>query len=68
MEGGVAIFLLFLIIVVGLALAFFFGGLGGGIEAYRAKRAGESEPPRPEHATVRDDGSSEAQRGSHLET
>jgi hypothetical protein len=51
---------------VGLGLAFVFGGLGGGLEAYRAKRAGEREPPRPTHATVRDDGASEAERGSHL--
>jgi hypothetical protein len=66
MEGGVALFLLFIIIIVGLGLAFVFGGLGGGLEAYRAKRAGEREPARPTHATVRDDGASEAQRGSHL--
>jgi hypothetical protein len=67
MEGGIAIFLLFLIIVVGLGLAFVFGGLGGGLEAYREKRAGGAKPPRPTHATVRDDGSSEAERGSHLQ-
>jgi len=67
MEGGIAIFLLFLIIVVGLGLAFVFGGLGGGLEAYRAKRAGEGDRLRPTHATVRDDGASEAQRGSHLD-
>jgi len=66
MEGGIAFFLLFLIVVVGLGLAFAFGGLGGGLAAYRTKRAGEREPPRPTHATVRDDGSSEAERGSHL--
>ncbi|HEV7493969.1 hypothetical protein [Baekduia sp.] len=57
--------MLFLIIVVGLGLAFVFGGLGGGLEAYRAKRT-EREPPRPTHATVRDDGASEAEPGSHL--
>ena len=67
MEGGIAIFLLFLIIVLGLGLAFVFGGLGGGLEAYRAKRAGDGGRPRPTHATVRDDGASEAQRGSHLD-
>jgi hypothetical protein len=66
MEGGIAFFLLFLIIVVGLGLAFAFGGLGGGLAAYRAKHSGERKPPRPTHATVHDDGSSEAERGSHL--
>lgn len=66
MEGGIALFLLFLIIVVGLGIAFVFGGLGGGLTALRDKRAGNAKPSRPTHATVRDDGSSEAQRGSHL--
>jgi hypothetical protein len=33
MEGGIAIFLLFLIIVFGLVLALLFGGLGGGKQA-----------------------------------
>jgi hypothetical protein len=67
MEGGIALFLLFLIIVVGLGLAFVFGGLGGGLTALREKRAGQAQPGRPTHATVRDDGASEAQRGSHLD-
>lgn len=33
MEGGIAIFLLFLIIVFGLVLALLFGGLSGGKQA-----------------------------------
>lgn len=66
MEGGIAIFLLFLIIVVGLGIAFVFGGLGGGLTALREKRAGNARPSRPTHATVRDDGASRAQRGEHL--
>jgi len=66
MEGGIAIFLLFLIIVAALVLAFVFGGLGGGIEAYREKRAGGRKPPRPTHAVVHDDGESRAQPGDKL--
>jgi hypothetical protein len=66
MEGGVAFFLLFLIIVVGLAVGFFFFGLGGGLEAYRAKRAGGRKRPRPTHAVVHDDGASEAERSDKL--
>jgi hypothetical protein len=59
MEGGVALFLLFLIIVVGLALAVVFGGLGGGVQALNEKRAGRKRD-RPTHAVVADDGSSTA--------
>jgi hypothetical protein len=66
MEGGIAFFLLFLIIVVGLALAFVFGGLGGGLEAYRERRAGRRKPPRPTHAVVHDDGESHAEPGNKL--
>jgi hypothetical protein len=66
MEGGIAIFLLFLIIVVGLVLAFLFGGLGGGLEAYRERRSGRTPPPRPTHSVARDDGSDHAERGSRL--
>jgi hypothetical protein len=61
MEGGIAIFLLFLIIVVGLALAVVLGGLGGGVEAINEKRAGRRRQSRPTHAVVADDGSSSAQ-------
>lgn len=61
MEGGVALFLLFLIIVAGLALAVVFGGLGGGLEAINAKRAGRQKPRRPMHSVVADDGSSTAE-------
>lgn len=60
MEGGIAIFLLFVIIVVGLALAFVFGGLGGGLTALREKRAGRGGERRPTHSVVHDDGSSRA--------
>jgi hypothetical protein len=60
MEGGIAIFLLFVIIVVGLALAFVFGGLGGGLQAWRERREGQGEARRPTHARVEDDGSSRA--------
>jgi hypothetical protein len=66
MEGGIAIFLLFLIIVAGLALAFFFGGLGGGLQAYRERRASGRKPPRPTHAVVHDDGESRAEPGNQL--
>jgi hypothetical protein len=66
MEGGIAIFLLFLIIVAGLVLAFLFGGLGGGLQAWREKRAGDGEPRRPTHAVVADDGSSTAEPGDRL--
>jgi hypothetical protein len=66
MEGGIALFLLFLIIVVGLALAFIFGGLGGGLQVYRERRAGGRKPPRPTHAVVSDDGSSTAKPGDRL--
>jgi hypothetical protein len=59
MEGGIAIFLLLVIIVVGLALAFVFGGLGGGLTAWRERRAGQGER-RPTHSVVHDDGSSRA--------
>jgi hypothetical protein len=65
MEGGIAIFLLFLIIVFGLVLALLFGGLGGGIQALNEKRAGKRES-RPTHAVVADDGSSTAKRGDRL--
>ena len=66
MEGGIAFFLLFLIIVVGLALAFFFGGLGGGLQAYRDRRAGRRTRARPTHAVVHDDGESRAEPGNQL--
>jgi hypothetical protein len=66
MEGGIAIFLLFVIIVVGLALAFFFGGLGGGVQALNEKRARRQKRERPTHAVVADDGSSTAERGDRL--
>lgn len=66
MEGGIAIFLLFLIIVAALALAFFLGGLGGGLQAYRERRAGRRKPPRPTHAVVHDDGESRAEPGNQL--
>src|SRR3954471_22424004 len=62
MEGGVAIFLLLVILVVGAAIGFFFFGLGGGVEPYRARRAGGDGRSRPTHAVVHDDGSSEAER------
>jgi uncharacterized iron-regulated membrane protein len=65
MEGGIAFFLLFLMIVVGLALAFVFGGLGGGLTAYRERRAGERKS-RPTHAVVHDDGESRAEPGNRL--
>jgi hypothetical protein len=61
MEGGVALFLLFIIIVVGLGLAFFVGGLGGGVEALNERReARRRGRRRPTHAAVADDGSSSA--------
>jgi hypothetical protein len=66
MEGGIAIFLLFLIIVVGVALAVVFGGLGGGVEALNEKRAGRRKARRPTHAVVADDGSSAAEPGDRL--
>jgi hypothetical protein len=62
MEGGIAIFLLFVIIVVGLVLAILFGGLGGGVQALNEKRAGRQRRDRPTHAVVADDGSSTAER------
>ena len=67
MEGGVALFLLFIIIVVGLVLAFFFTGVGGSVEAYRERRSGR-KPPRPTHAAVADDGSASATPGDRLPT
>src|SRR4051812_21322273 len=66
MEGGVAIFLMLVILVVGAAIGFFFFGLGGGLEAYRARRAGGDGRSRPTHAVAHDDGSSEAERGDTL--
>lgn len=66
MEGGIALFLLFLIIVVGLALAFVFGGLGGGLTAYRERKAGEADPERPTHAVVEDDASAHSKPGDRL--
>jgi hypothetical protein len=65
MEGGIALFLLFIIIVVGLVLAFFFTGLGTSVEAYRERRSGR-KPPRPKHSVVADDGASKAKPGDHL--
>jgi hypothetical protein len=65
MEGGIALFLLFIIIVVALVLAFFFTGLGASVGAYRERRSGR-KPPRPTHAVVSDDGSSTAKPGDHL--
>jgi hypothetical protein len=65
MEGGIAIFLLFVIIVVGLVLAFVLGGIGGGTEALRAKRAGRGRG-RPQHTVVEDDGSDAGRPGDHL--
>jgi hypothetical protein len=66
MEGGIALFLLFVIIVVGLVLAFFFTGLGGAVEAYNERRSGRGRGSRPTHAVVSDDGSSTATPGDHL--
>jgi hypothetical protein len=66
MEGGIAIFLLFLIIVAGLALAVVFGGLGGGLTALREKRAGNPKRARPTHAVAEDDGSSSTRPGDRL--
>jgi hypothetical protein len=65
MEGGIALFLLFIIIVVALVLAFFFTGLGTSVEAYRERRSGR-KPPRPTHAVVADDGAPTAKPGDHL--
>ncbi|HMJ35069.1 MAG TPA: hypothetical protein VK501_14255 [Baekduia sp.] len=65
MEGGIALFLLFIIIVVALVLAFFFTGLGASVEAYRERRSGR-KPPRPTHSVATDDGTSTAKPGDDL--
>ena len=57
MEGGIGIFLLFLIILAVAVLALMLGGLGGGLQAWREKRGG-GDGERPTHAVVEDDGSS----------
>jgi hypothetical protein len=67
MEGGIAIFLLFIIIVVAIVLAIVLGGVGGGIQGLREKRGGgRGRGQRPTHTVVEDDGSASGQPGDRL--
>jgi hypothetical protein len=66
MEGGIAIFLLFILIVVAVVLAIVLGGVGGGVQGLREKRGGGGRGRRPTHTVVEDDGSASGHPGDRL--
>lgn len=67
MEGGIALFLLFIIIVAAVVLFFALGGIAGitqGLNERRARREGGGR--RPTHTVVEDDGEAKGRPGDRL--